>query len=59
MRDTERLSIGLYAVTSAMCVLLLENLHDHILRLEHTIERAEQHYHSAHLQVADAAPAGA
>jgi K+-sensing histidine kinase KdpD len=59
VRDTERLSIGLYAVTSAMCVLLLENLHDHILRLEHTIERAEQHYHSAHLQVADAAPAGA
>ncbi len=58
VRETERLSIGLYAVTSAMCVLLLENLHDHILRLEHAIERAEQHYHSADLQVADAAPAG-
>lgn len=59
VREIERLSIGLYAVTSAMCVLLFEVLHDHILRLEHAIERAEQHHHSVHLQVADGTPAGA
>jgi K+-sensing histidine kinase KdpD len=55
--DIERLSIGLYAVSSIMCVLLFEALHDHILRLEHAIERAEQHYHGVHLQLTDAAPA--
>jgi K+-sensing histidine kinase KdpD len=59
VREIERLSIGLYAVTSATCVLLFEVLHDHILRLEHAIERAEQHNHSVHLQLADGAPAGA
>lgn len=58
VREIERLSIGLYAVTSILCVLLFEGLHDHILRLEHAIERAEQHYHGAHLQVADGTPAG-
>ena len=55
--DVERLSIGLYAVSSTMCVLLFEVLHDHILRLEHAIERAEQHHHSVHLQLEDGAPA--
>jgi K+-sensing histidine kinase KdpD len=55
--DIERLSIGLYAVSSTMCVLLFEVLHDHILRLEHAIERAEQHSHGVHLQLMDAAPA--
>ena len=57
--DVERLSIGLYAVSSTMCVLLFEVLHDHILRLEHAIERAEQHHHSVHLQLEDGAPVGA
>ena len=57
VRELERLSIGLYTVSSIMCVLLFEALHDHILRLEHAIERAEQHYHGMHLQLADAAPA--
>ena len=57
--DIERLSIGLYAVSSTMCVLLFEILHDHILRLEHAIERAEQHHHSVHLQLVDGEPAGA
>ena len=57
--DIERLSIGLYAVSSTMCVLLFEVLHDHILRLEHAIERAEQHHHSVHLQIEDGVPAGA
>lgn len=57
--DVERLSIGLYAVSSTMCVLLFEVLHDHILRLEHAIERAEQHHHSVHLQIEDGVPAGA
>jgi K+-sensing histidine kinase KdpD len=55
VRELERLSIGLYAVSSTMCVLLFEVLHDHILRLEHAIERAEQHYHGVHLQLADGA----
>jgi K+-sensing histidine kinase KdpD len=57
--DVERLSIGLYAVSSTMCVLLFEILHDHILRLEHAIERAEQHHHSVHLQLVDGEPVGA
>ncbi len=57
--DPERLSIGLYAVSSTMCVLLFENLHERILRLEHAIERAEQHHQSVHLQLVDGAPAGA
>ncbi len=56
VHDVERLSIGLYAVSSAMCVLLFEEMHDHIIRLEHAIERAEQHHHSAHLQLADGDP---
>jgi len=57
--DVERLSIGLYAVSSTMCVLLFEILHDHILRLEHAIERAEQHHQSVHLQLVDGEAAGA
>jgi len=56
VRETERLSIGLYAVSSTMCVLLFEMLHDRILRLEHAIERAEQHNHSVHLQLTDGDP---
>jgi hypothetical protein len=59
VRELERLSIGLYAVSSTLCVLLFEVLHDHILRLEHAIERAEQHYHGVHLQLMDGALAGA
>lgn len=56
--EVERLSIGLYAVSSTMCVLLFEILHDHILRLEHAIERAEQHHQSVHLQLVDGEAAG-
>lgn len=59
VREVERLLIGLYTVSSIMCVLLFEVLHDRIIRLEHAIERAEQHSRGVHPPVADGAPAAA
>jgi K+-sensing histidine kinase KdpD len=38
--EAERLAIGMYAVTTTLCVMLFENLHVHISRLEHALGRA-------------------
>lgn len=47
VRESERLQIGLFAVTATLCVMLLENLHEHIRRLEHAFDRA-RHHHQPH-----------
>ncbi len=49
VRETERVSIGLYAVSTVLCVMLFENLHNRIRRLEHALERARHlhHHHSS------------
>jgi K+-sensing histidine kinase KdpD len=49
--ESERLQIGMFAVTTTLCVMLLENLHERIRRLEHAFDRATHH----HPQVAAAA----
>jgi K+-sensing histidine kinase KdpD len=45
VREGERMAIGLYAVTTTLCVMLFENLHNRIRRLEHALERARHHHH--------------
>ena len=45
VRENERLSIGLYALTTTLCVMLFENLHNRIRRLQHALERARHHHH--------------
>lgn len=47
VREPERLQIGLFAVTATLCVMLLENLHERIRRLEHAFDRA-CHHHQPH-----------
>jgi K+-sensing histidine kinase KdpD len=44
VRESERLAIGMYAVTTTLCVMLFENLHVHISRLEHALGRAQHHH---------------
>jgi len=48
VREGERLAIGLYAVTTTLCVMLFENLHERIRRLEHALERSRYHHHKPH-----------
>jgi len=48
VRESERLAIGLYAVTTTLCVMLFENLHVHISRLDHALGRARQHQEKLH-----------
>jgi K+-sensing histidine kinase KdpD len=55
--ERERLSIGMYSVSSATCVLLFEVLHDHILRLEHALERAQTLHQGAHPSAHELVPA--
>jgi len=43
VREIERVSIGMYAVTTMLCVMLFEDLHNRIRRLEHALERARHH----------------
>jgi len=45
VRETERIGIGLYSLTTTLCVMLFENLHNRIRRLEHALERAHHHHH--------------
>jgi len=55
VRETERLSIGLYAVITTLCVMLFENLHDRIRRLEHAFDHA-RHRHP--IPITDASSSG-
>ena len=48
VREIERLAIGMYAVTTMLCVMLFENLHNRIRRLEHALERARHHRQIPH-----------
>ena len=41
--EQERLQIGLFAVTTTLCVMLFENLHERVRRLEHALDRASHH----------------
>lgn len=52
VRDYERIQIGLFAVATTMCVMLLENLHERIRRLEHAFDHARHHHHAPHANVA-------
>ncbi len=56
VRENERLSIGLYAVTTTLCVMLFENLHNRIRRLEHALERARHHHHPKSHEAAGPSP---
>ena len=48
LRDAERMQIGIYAVTTTLCVMLFENLHERIRRLEHAFDRARFHHQHMH-----------
>ena len=48
VREIERVSIGMYAVTTMLCVMLFENLHNRIRRLEHALARARHHRQIPH-----------
>ena len=56
--EFERMAIGLFAVTTTLCVMLFENLHNRIRRLEHALERA-RHPHPAHAEEHPLPPAAA
>ncbi len=55
VQERERVSMGLYAVMTTLCVMLFENLQERIRRLEHAFDRARHHRHP-HAEAA--APAG-
>lgn len=58
VREGERIAIGLYAVTTTLCVMLFENLHDRIRRLEHALEHSLHLHHKPHSDTfASASPA--
>ena len=51
------MAIGLYAVTTTLCVMLFENLHNRIRRLEHALGHARHlHHHHPKPHDAPAAP---
>ena len=54
VRESERLQIGMFAVTTTLCVMLLENLHERLRRLEHAFDRA-RHHHLPHAVTSAAA----
>lgn len=49
VRETERLATGMYAITTTLCVMLFENLHDRVRRIEHALEHA-RHLHKTQAQ---------
>ena len=51
VREYERMQIGLFAVTTTLCVMLLENLHERIRRMEHAFDHARHHHHVPHAEV--------
>lgn len=53
VRENERIGIGLYSLTTTLCVMLFENLHNRIRRLEHALERAQHHHHHLHAEAPD------
>ena len=54
VRESERLQIGMFAVTTGLCVMLLDNLHERVRRLEHAFDRARHHH--GHAEAAAPAP---
>ncbi len=47
--ERELMAIGVYAITTIVCVLLCENLHNRIRKLEHALDDERHHHaHSAH-----------
>jgi len=48
VRELERVSIGMYAVTTMLCVMLFEDLHNRVRRLEHALQRARHHRQTSH-----------
>ena len=48
VREIERVAIGMYAVTTMLCVMLFEDLHNRIRRLEHALEHARHHRQIPH-----------
>jgi len=55
--ESERVQIGMFAVTTTVCVILFENLHERIRRLEHAFDRATHHHPHAAASTANVAPA--
>ena len=56
VRESERLAIGLYAITTSLCVLLFEHLHNVIRRLERALDTA-RHLYQKHAHAEEAAAA--
>ena len=44
--NRELMAIGVYTITTMLCVMLCENLHRYIRRLEHELDR-ERHHHDS------------
>lgn len=44
--NRELMAIGAYAITTTLCVILCESLHNHIRRLERALDRDRHLYHS-------------
>jgi K+-sensing histidine kinase KdpD len=42
--ESERVQIGMFAVTTTLCVMLIENLHERVRRLEHAFDRVTHHH---------------
>jgi K+-sensing histidine kinase KdpD len=55
VREYERIQIGLFAVATTFCVMLLENLHERIRRVEHAFDHARHHHHVPHADVSASA----
>ena len=55
VREYERMQIGLFAVATTLCVMLLENLHERIRRVEHAFDHARHHHHVPHADVSASA----
>jgi hypothetical protein len=45
--EAERMAIGMYAVTTTLCVMLFEHLHNRIRRLEHALTHALHRHQSS------------
>jgi K+-sensing histidine kinase KdpD len=43
VREGERMLTGLYAITTTLCVMLFESLHNRVRRLQHALDHARHH----------------